>query len=365
LSLIFIEKYIKKEIDRMKAARIVEYRRPLVIANIPDPTPGPQDAVVRVEASGICRSDWHAWMGDWSWIGLSPELPITPGHEFGGEVVALGKDVQGFKPGDKVTVPFHYACGHCEYCHSGVPNRCEKIGIYGFSWDGSFAEYVVVRNASFNLIPLPENVDALTAAAIGCRFMTGYHGVMRGNVKPGEWVAIHGAGGVGLSAIQTAYAVGAQVIAVDVDDEKLEKARQEGATAVVNARKEIVPEAIKEITKGGAHVGIDALGIKETVLNSVSSLRKGGRHVQIGLTTSEEGGNVALPMDAITCAEIEIVGSLGIPHPDYRGLLSLVSEGRLNPKSLVEREVNLEDVNEVFDNMTTFRTKGFNVITRF
>lgn len=348
----------------MKAARITEFRQPITIENIDDPAgPDPHDAIVRVEATGICRSDWHGWMGDWAWLGLSPELPITPGHEFGGEIMAVGKDVQGFKAGDRVTVPFHYACGHCEYCHGGTPNRCAELGVYGFSWDGSFAEYIVVRNAGLNLIPLPDNVDARTAAALGCRFMTGYHGILRGGVKPGEWVAIHGAGGVGLSAIQVAHAVGSQVIAVDIDDEKLEKARQEGADAVVNARSENVPEAIHEITRGGAHVGIDALGIKDTVLNSVLSLRKGGRHVQIGLTTSEEEGNVALPMDVLTASEFEIRGSLGIPHPDYPGLLSLVANGRLNPQSLIEREVGLADVNDVFDDMTHFRTKGFNIVT--
>jgi propanol-preferring alcohol dehydrogenase len=162
-----------------------------------------------------------------------------------------------------------------------------------------------------------------------------------------------------------ATAIGAQVIAVDIDDEKLEKAKQEGAVAVVNARREQVPEAIREITKGGAHVGIDALGIRETILNSVLSLRKGGRHVQIGLTTAEEGGMVALPVDAITAMELEVVGSLGNPHPAYRGLLNLVAQGRLKPKALVEREVGLEDVNEVFTKMSEFQTKGFNVITRF
>ena len=349
----------------MKAARMVAFREPLVIDQVADPSPGPEDAVIRVEASGICRSDWHGWMGDWTWLGLSPELPITPGHEFGGEIVALGRDVKGFHIGDKVTVPFHYACGHCEHCHAGVPNRCDNVGIYGFSWDGSFAEYVVVRNANLNLIRLPEGVDALTAAAVGCRYMTGYHGVMRGGVRPGQWVAVHGAGGVGLSAIQTAYAMGARVIAVDVDDDKLAKARAEGACEVVNARTQPVVEAIREITKGGAHVSIDALGIRDTVLNSVLSLRKGGRHVQIGLTTSEEGGFVPLPMDLITSCEIEVVGSLGIPHPDYAGLLALVAEGRLRPKDLVEREVRLEDVNDVFDRMTRFETKGFNVITSF
>lgn len=349
----------------MQAARLIEHRKPLSIDTIPDPEPGPADAVVRVLATGICRSDWHGWMGDWSWLGLSPELPITLGHEFGGEVVAVGREVKGFKPGDRVTTPFHYACGHCEYCHAGVPNRCDDLGIYGFSWNGSFAEYVVVYNASFNLISLPDNVDSTTAAAIGCRFMTGYHGVLRGRTGPGEWIAIHGAGGVGLSAIQTAYAMGARIIAVDVDNNKLQKARQEGASAVVNARNENVVEAIREITQGGAHVGIDALGIKETLLNSVKSLRKGGRHVQIGLTSAEEGGKVALPVDVMTSCETEFIGSLGIPHPDYPRLLAMISDGRLKPDSLIEREVNLESINEVFDNMTQFRTSGFNVITDF
>lgn len=349
----------------MKAVRIVKHREPLQLETLPDPTPGPQDAVVRVQATGVCRSDWHAWMGDWTWLGLAPKLPVIPGHEFGGEVVAVGRDVHRYKEGDRVTVPFHYACGHCEYCLRGVPNLCMETGIYGFTWDGSYAEFVVVRNADFNLIRLPDEVDAITAAAIGCRFMTGYHGVMRGRVRPGDWVAIHGAGGVGLSAIQVATAIGAQVIAVDIDDAKLEKAREQGAVATVHARRENVPGAIREITKGGAHVSIDALGVRETILNSVLSLRKGGRHVQIGLTTSEESGMVTLPIDMITAMELEVVGSLGNPHPDYTGLLSLVAQGRLRPKELVEREIGLEDVTEVFERMTRYETRGFNVITRF
>ncbi|MDQ0191478.1 zinc-dependent alcohol dehydrogenase family protein [Alicyclobacillus cycloheptanicus] len=349
----------------MKAARILEFRKPLVIDNVPDPTPGPQDAVVRVHAAGICRSDWHSWNADFSWLGVTPELPIIPGHEFGGEVVSVGKEVKNFKPGDRITAPFHNSCGHCSYCQTGRSNLCDEMSLYGASYDGCYAEYVLVKNADINLISLPESIDAVTAAAIGCRFMTGFHGVMRGNVKPGEWIAIQGAGGVGLSAIQTARAVGAQVIAVDIDDEKLEKAKQEGAVAVVNARNNNVPEAIKDITKGGAHVGIDALGIKTTILNSVLGLRKGGRHVQIGLTAAAESGMVALPIDAMTFQEIEFMGSLGNPHSSYAGLLSLVAEGRLNPKSLVESEVELTEVNNIFDKMTRFETRGFNVITSF
>ncbi len=351
----------------MKAARIIEHHRPLEIQDLPDPQPGPGDAIIRVEACGICRSDWHGWQGDFAWIGLSPELPITPGHEIGGVVEEVGKDVQNFRPGDAVTTPFHMGCGRCEYCQRGVPNICSNVQVYGFvtGLNGGYAEYILIREADFNLIHLPEEVDSVTAAAVGCRFMTGYHGVVRGKVQPGDWVAIQGAGGVGLSAIQVANALGAQVIAVDIDDRKLEMAKREGAVFTVNAHKENVPEAIQEITRGGAQVGLDALGIKETVVNSVLSLRKGGRHVQVGLTTSQEGGNVSLPVDLITASEIDFVGSFGNPHPDYRGLLDLVSSGRLNPKRLVEKEVALSDVNRIFDDMTQFQTNGFNVITQF
>src|SRR5699024_10606454 len=203
------------------------------------------------------------------------------------------------------------------------------------------------------------------AAAIGCRYMTGFHAIKRSRLQPGEWIVIHGTGGVGLSATQVAAAAGGLVIAVDVDDEKLAKAREEGAVATVNARKENVVEAIQEITQGGAHISIEALGIEETILNSVQSLRKGGRHIQVGLTTSDEGGFVGLPVDAITAMELEVIGSIGNPHSDYDGLLQLISNGQLNPKTLISKEVKLSDVTDVLNEMTNYNTLGFNVITDF
>lgn len=351
----------------MKAAVLISHREPLRVEEVPTPKPGPDDVVLRLEACGICRSDWHAWQGDWSWIGLSPNLPIVPGHEIGGVVEEIGSNVKKYRRGEAVTVPFHSACGTCSYCLEGRPNICENVSVFGISsgYNGGYAQYVLVRHADFNLVRLPEGVDSRTAAAIGCRYMTAYHGVVRTAGKPGDWVAVHGAGGVGLSAIQVATALGRNVVAVDIDDAKLAKARAEGAVAVVNGRREKVPAAIKEITKGGAHSSIEALGIQETIVNSVLSLRRGGRHVQIGLTTKEEQGMVALPVDVFTAVELEFVGSMGNPHPDYSGLLALIGQGRLNPKSLITREVALEQVNDVLQDMSSFNTTGFSLITGF
>jgi propanol-preferring alcohol dehydrogenase len=350
----------------MKAAQMVEQRKPLVVREVPDPQPGPQDAVLRVEACGICRSDWHAWMGDWTWIGFRPQLPLTLGHELAGVVVEVGSEVRRTKVGERVTVPFHLGCSYCSYCLSGRPNLCDNLQMVGFSFDGGYAQYVRIPNADFNLIRLPEAVDFVTAAALGCRYMTAYHAVLyRGRARAGEWVAVHGVGGVGLSAVQIANAAGARVVAVDVDEEKLARARQEGAVATVNARQQNVPEAIREITGGGAHLSVDALGIRETIQNSIFSLRKGGRHVQVGLTTQAEQGMVALPTDMMVGMELEFYGSVGNPHPQYAGLLGLVEQGKLNPRSLVGRTVSLEEVNEVLQSMTEFRTLGFTVITRF
>ncbi|WP_033828844.1 zinc-dependent alcohol dehydrogenase family protein [Bacillus andreraoultii] len=349
----------------MKAAQIVELRKPLRVGDVPDPTPGARDVIVKVEASGVCRSDWHAWMGDMGWLGIKPELPIIPGHEMGGIVVEVGKEVKNFKVGDRVTTPFHESCSHCSYCLSGKSNLCDHVRVHGMVNDGAYAEFVKIPNGDFNLVHLPDEVDALTAAAIGCRYMTGFHGVVKTNIRPGDWLVVHGSGGVGLSAIQVADAVGAQVVAVDVDDKKLEMARNEGALVTINARTQNVIEAVREVTRGGAQASIDALGIKETILNSIHSLRKGGRHVQIGLTTSNEAGIVDIPIDIVTMMELEIVGSLGNPRTEYDGLLGLIAQGKLNPKSLVSKEISLNDVTDVFKDMSNYRTYGFNIITNF
>jgi D-arabinose 1-dehydrogenase-like Zn-dependent alcohol dehydrogenase len=350
----------------MRAARITAFGEPLEVGEVPQPTPGPADAVIRIEASGICRSDWHAWNGDWDWVGLQPALPVTPGHEIGGVVEEVGPQVRTLRPGDRVTVPFHEGCGRCAWCRRGRTNLCDNLEFIGFTHDGGYAEYAVAYNADYNVIRLPDSVDSMTAAAIGCRYMTAFHAVMhRGATQPGDWVAVHGTGGVGLSAIQIAGAIGAQAIAVDIDDDKLIKAAAEGAVATVNARTDDVPEAIREISGGGVRVSIVALGRREMVLNSINSLAKGGRHVQVGLTSQEEQGMVALPIDLLIEHELEIVGSMGNPHMYYPNLLALVERGQLNPRSLITAEVGLDGVTGVLHAMTDFATVGFNVITRF
>jgi propanol-preferring alcohol dehydrogenase len=350
----------------VKAAVLLQFREPLEVRELPDPTPGPGDAVIRVEACGICRSDWHAWQGDWTWAGVQLNLPRVLGHEFGGVVEAVGEQVRNFKPGDRVTVPFHLACGRCEYCYSGRSNICLAYGAIGFHHDGGYGKLVLVPNADVNLVRLPDNVDFATAAALGCRYMTAYHALAdRALVRAGEWVAVFGVGGVGLSAVQIASGLGARVVAVDISDEKLRLARAEGAVETVNATGGDVVKRIKQITGGGVHVSVDALGSVNTALPSVLSVRKGGRHVQVGLTGQQEKGMVPVPVDAMVFQEVSFIPSFGCPVTSYPGLLSLVSAGKLDPRRLVTRTVRIEDATSVLQAMTEFGTTGFTVITQW
>lgn len=350
----------------MKAAQLVEFQKPLQVNNVPDPTPGPNDVVIRVEAEGVCRTDWHLWNGGFPWLRLVPNLPIIMGHEMAGVVEVAGRDVRSFKADDRVLVPLHEGCGYCSYCQNGLPNLCDNIQIHGITHNGGYAEFARITNADYNCIAMPESVDPLSAAALGCRYMTAYHAVTeRGNVKPGQWVVVYGAGGVGLAAVQIANAMGAQVIAVSHDEAKLAKAREEGAVATVSAHEEDVPQAVKEISKGGAHVAIEAVGTAETTLNGLLSLRKRGRLVQVGATTHAEKGMVTLPVDLIFLFELEIVGSIGNPHPRYDELLAMIESGKLHPRSLVTREIALEEAGAVIESMTNYQTLGYNIISKF
>lgn len=349
----------------MKAARLVEIAQPLVVEDVPVPDPGPRDAVVRVAVEGICRTDWHTWMGDWSWVGLAPPLPITMGHEFAGDVVAVGAEVSSVAVGDRVAVPFHEACGRCAYCRSGRTNLCDALEFLGMTHDGGYAEYVRVVNAELNCVPLPDNVGYEDAAALGCRFMTAWHAVQhQAGLRAGEWLSVHGVGGVGLSAVQIGTALGARVIAVDIDERKLAAARAQGAAATINGRDVDVAQAVKEVTGGGAHVALGGLGTESLVRAAILGLRKGGRLVQVGLTSKREQGIVGIPLDELIEAELSIIGSVGNPHVHLPPLLSLVGDKRLDPAGLVTERVALDEAQGVLERMTSFDTVGFALIDR-
>jgi alcohol dehydrogenase len=339
------------------------FREPMVLQDLPDPACPPDGVILETAACGICRSDWHSWVGHW------PDditFPAVLGHELAGVVVEVGPDVRRVKAGDRVVVPFCGGCGHCEWCLSGNHQVCDEPFEPGYATWGGFGQLVPVDYADINCIALPDEIDFLAAAAMGCRFMTAFHGLVgAAGLEAGEWVAVHGSGGVGLSAVMIASALGAEVIAVDIDPAKLDFAKRLGAAHGVNASNCDPAEAIRDLTAGGAQVSIDALGLAVTCRNSVRSLRKRGRHVQIGITAPEQKGEVALPIDDILARELRVIGSHGMPLSGYRPLLAMVAAGRLDPSALVTATVPLEETWTVLESMERFATSGFVVIDRY
>jgi alcohol dehydrogenase len=343
----------------VKAAIYHEFRRPFGVEDVPDPAPAEHGAVIRVRATGLCRSDWHGWMGHEPDIAL----PHVPGHELAGEVAALGTGVTGWTVGERVTVPFVGGCGRCPECASGNHQVCRRQTQPGFTHWGSFAEYVAVDHADVNLVRLPDEVDFATAAGLGCRFATAFRAVVdQGRVSPGEWVAVHGCGGVGLSAVMIARAAGARVVAVDIADDKLALARSLGAEAEINAAEEDrVREALQEITDGGAHLSLDCLGSAATCADSVACLRRRGRHVQVGLLPGDHR-HPPIPMDRVIAWELEILGSHGMQAHRYSDLLALIRAGRLSPDRLVTRRISLQEAPDHLARMHAFPGTGVTVI---
>ena len=344
----------------MKAVLFEKFQDAPKVVTVDDPTPHNHGIVLKVEATGVCRSDWHGWMGHDSDI----DLPHIPGHEFAGIVQAVGKDVNNWKVGDRVTVPFICGCGSCSECYSGNQQVCLHQEQPGFTHWGSFAEYVGIHQADLNVVALPETMDFATAASLGCRFATSFRAVVdQGKVSAGQWVAVHGCGGVGLSAVMIANAMGANVIGVDLDPAKLELAKALGAVSAINGKGDVVEE-IKEITKGGANVSLDALGHSATMTNSILCLRPRGKHIQVGLMLGDQSAPT-VPMPKIVGQEIELLGSHGMQAHRYRPMLDMVETGKLDPAQLVGDLISLDEAPEVLMNMNKFKSVGATVITTF
>ncbi|GAC1340532.1 MAG: zinc-dependent alcohol dehydrogenase family protein [Candidatus Dormibacteria bacterium] len=324
----------------VKAVQFDAYgARPLVV-DVPAPACPADGVVIAVQATGVCRSDWHAWRGHEA-VGL----PHIPGHEFAGMVTAVGNAVRSWSVGDRVTVPFVLGCGACEYCRAGDAQVCPEQRQPGFTGPGSFAERVAVERADFNLVALSAELDFVTAASLGCRFATAFRAVTaHGRVGPGQWVAVFGCGGVGLSAVMIATALGAGVVAVDVSTAALSRAAALGAVHVVNptAHPDAAAAVVVDLTGGGAHVSMDALGSASTARASVGALRRRGRHLQVGLL---HGADACpdLPMDRIIAYELELHGSHGMAAHEYPAMLDLVSEGKLRPELLIGSVISLDE----------------------
>ena len=347
----------------MKAAVLRRFNDDIPLETVKDPECPPDGVIVGVKACGVCRSDHHTWVG----AEADLSLPHVMGHEFAGIVQEVGADCTNFQKGDRVTAPFILGCGHCLDCVGGQPTICESQRLIGFTQWGAFAERVAVQTADFNLVRLPDSVDYAEAAGMGCRVTTAWRGLReRANLQPDEWIAVHGCGGVGLSAIMLASALSARIVAVDVSEDALKKARNLGAEVCINAAQVAdVAEAVRDATQGGAHVSVDALGIAATFENSLRSLRKLGRHVQIGMPVGPHE-TVSLPLlELVYARQLAIFGMRGLGAAGFSTLFDMVLKGKLNLGQLVTDRIALSDVGKTLKMMDHGQTAGITVVDRF
>ncbi|QFG68090.1 alcohol dehydrogenase catalytic domain-containing protein [Ornithinimicrobium pratense] len=331
------------------------------VAEVAVPEPEPGGVVVAVEATGLCRSDWHAWQGHDDDI---RDLPHVPGHEFAGVVHAVGAGVDQVVVGDRVVVPFVCGCGTCAVCRAGGSHVCPDQWQPGFNGPGSFAEYVAVPRADANVVPLPGQVSADVAAGLGCRFATAYRGVVDvARVREGERVVVLGCGGVGLAAVMVAAAQGAEVVAVDIAEAALELAVDAGATHTVDAAERDTVEAVRGLWPHGADVAVDALGSVQTARAATFTLRTHGRHLQIGLLPpAVVQDRATVPMHVVIARELRVLGSHGMPAVDYPRMLQDVATGRLTPERLISRRITLEEAPAALAAMDTGTTPGVTII---
>lgn len=310
------------------------------LEDVPDPKAGAGQVVVRVAACGICHTDLH-YLDHGVATGKAP--PIILGHEITGVIEEAGAD--GWRRGDRVLVPSTWACRRCRSCRQGRETLCERLVMPGNHADGGFARLVAVPAAE--CVRLPETVPIVEASVVADALSTAYHAVAdRGRPRPGEWAAVFGCGGVGLSVVQCAVAAGARVIAVDVRERSLALARAFGAAETIDARS--VPSVEKEIRKrtdGGVPLAFEVIGNPRTLAQAFGSLRRGGRLCAVGYCPEE----VPVPFSKVMFFEQEILGSLGCPRANYPAVLSLVERGILKAEPLVTARVPLADIGRGLD----------------
>jgi len=344
----------------MKAAIYNKFNGAIELKQVDDPMVKETEAIIEVRASGICRSDWHGWKGH------DPDirLPHVPGHEFSGIVKEVGSKVTLFRAGDRVTAPFCCGCSTCPQCLKGNQHICDNHFQPGFTDWGSFAQYVRIKNADFNLVRLPSSIDFVSAAGLGCRFITAFHGIVnQGKVDHSMFVAVHGCGGVGLSAVMIAAVYGAKVIAVDINEGNLQRAESFGAAYTINATTVNVVDKVFEITSDGANLSMDALGSLETSRNSINCLAKKGKHIQVGILGSEN--DITVSTADLIAKEIELIGSHGMPLADYDTIFNLISSKKIDLSLLIDRTVKLEDIHQEMLNMDAYTNSGMVIIDQF
>ena len=342
----------------MRAAVVRAFKQDLSIETVADPACPENGVVLEVLACGVCRSDYHGWVGGHPKVSNGSIL----GHEYCGTVVEAGARAK-HKVGDRLIAPFILGCGDCSACQSGVSNTCENAIVPGFGAPGAYAEYVSVP-FDHNLVHLPGTMAPALAAGLGCRVTTAWHALTdRAGVRAGEWVAVHGTGGIGLSVLLLAKSLGARVVVVDIVEEKLTHAQQLGADAAVNAAETDAAAAIRDITGGGAQVSVEALGIEQTTNASVECLATLGRHVHVGMPAGD--GMMNINMRAIYSKQLAFYGTRGMPSWKYPSLLDMIERGAVDLSPMLDREVNLSDSSSELRSMSGPTRPGTAVITNF
>lgn len=326
----------------MKAAVFYAPKEKLKVEEVPTPEPGSGELLVKVAACGLCHTDLSYI--DYG-VPTFKKPPLILGHEVSGTVAALGSNVDGWEEGNPVLLPAVYGCGKCNMCRTGRENVCEEMIMFGNNIDGGYAEYVLAP--AKEVVSLPKEIPLIEGSIIADAITTPYHAVVnQGKVKPGDSVVVFGCGGVGINLVQMAVAVGAQVVAVDVMDNKLEWAKKLGAHATINSKEvERVDKEVRKLTGGGAEIGFEAIGNATVQEQTFASVRNGGRFVMVGYSPKP----MSLNAGRVMYREMEIIGSLGCRVADYPRVVELARQGKIKVKELVSSQYPLDEINEAFD----------------